>query len=36
MGYTETLTFAIYAISVVGVILGAFTIAKIYSKEGFR
>jgi hypothetical protein len=36
MGYTDTLTMAIYIIAAVGIALGAYTIAKIYSKEGFR
>lgn len=36
MGYTEVLNLAIYAIAVVGVVLGTYVSFKIYSKKGFR
>ena len=36
MGYEGTLTTAIYLITFVGTVLGAYVTYKIYSKEGFR
>jgi len=36
MGYTEVLNLAIYAITVIGIVLGTYVTFKIYSKEGFR
>lgn len=36
MEYTTGLMTAVYVITVIGCILGAYVVAKIYSKEGFR
>ena len=36
MGYTEVLNLAIYAITVIGIVLGTYVSYKIYSKDGFR
>ena len=36
MAYTDSLTVAVYAVTVVGCILSAYVVYKIYSKEGFR
>lgn len=36
MAYTDSLTVAVYVIAVIGCILSAYVVYKIYGKNGFR